>query len=158
LIGLNEHEKNHNLAYLLFTQKMINIAVLIIFFVMNYDKNEIFEQAKSAAVDNELIFIEDVISFLPCDKTTFYRFFTVGSNEYNTIKSLLTKNKVNTKKTLRKKWMDGDNATTQLALYKLCSTDEERKKLQQQYVDHTTKDQPIIPNLYFVDASEPETE
>jgi hypothetical protein len=50
---------------------------------MAYDKNKIFEQAKEAIVKNKLFFIEDIVAFLPCDKTTFYRFFEVNCNEYN---------------------------------------------------------------------------
>ena len=44
---------------------------------------------------------------------------------------------------MRKKWYDSDNATMQMALYKLCSTDVEHRKLQQNYSDITTKGEKI---------------
>jgi hypothetical protein len=66
---------------------------------------------------------------LPCDKTTFYRFFEVESNEYNTIKELLDKNKIEIKNGLRNKWFNGNNPLTQMALYKLIGTEEEYHRI-----------------------------
>ena len=42
---------------------------------MAYDKNKIFEQAKELIEKHKLFFVEDIVALLPCDKTTFYRFF-----------------------------------------------------------------------------------
>jgi hypothetical protein len=66
---------------------------------------------------------------LPCDKTTFYRFFEVESNEYNTIKEGLEKNKIEIKNGLRNKWYNGNNPLTQMALYKLIGTEEEYHRI-----------------------------
>ena len=33
---------------------------------MKYNKEKLFEQAKKAVVKNKLIFIEEIVSFLPC--------------------------------------------------------------------------------------------
>lgn len=44
---------------------------------MAYKKKEIFEQAKKAITEHRLIFVEDVVAYLPCDKTTFYRLFPI---------------------------------------------------------------------------------
>jgi hypothetical protein len=96
-----------------------------------YDKDKLFEQSKSAIEnDEDVIFIEDVISELPCKKTTFYKYFPEDSNELNELKELLAKNKSNTKKGLRGNWRNQlENATLQLALYKLLATEEERNAL-----------------------------
>ena len=56
----------------------------------------------------------------------------------NELRSLLDTNKITLKVNMRKKWSDSDNATLQMALYKLCSTSEEHKKLQQNYTDVTS--------------------
>jgi hypothetical protein len=96
---------------------------------MAYDKNEIYNTAIKAAEENNLYFIEDVVAYLPCDKTTFYRLFPTESNEYNTIKDILTKNKVTQKVKMRKDWSDSENPTLQLALYKTICNDEEAHRL-----------------------------
>lgn len=110
---------------------------------MAYDKNDIFEKAKQAITDNNLYFIEDVVAFLPIVKVTFYDYFPIDSNEMNDIKELLDNNKVTTKVRLRKKLGEGDKAAEILALYKLIATEDERKALSMQHVDHTTKGEQI---------------
>lgn len=96
---------------------------------MAYDRVKIYEQAQELIKTKKLFFIEDVVTLLPCDKTTFYRFFEVESNEYNTIKELLDKNKIDVKNGLRNKWYNGNNPLTQMALYKLIGTEEEYHRI-----------------------------
>jgi hypothetical protein len=111
---------------------------------MAYNTEELYQKAIQAIKENNLFFIEDVIALLPCDKTTFYRHFDVKSNEYNNLKELIEDNRVNQKLKLRKKWADSDNATLQMGLMKLITTDEERKRLATSYMEtkqkHTTVD------------------
>lgn len=102
---------------------------------MAYDKKELFEKTISIIRENKFYFIEDVISKLPCAKPTFYDHFKIDSDEMNTIKEELELNKVNLKSSMRKKWYDSDNATLQIALMKLISTDEERKRISNTYID-----------------------
>lgn len=106
---------------------------------MAYDRSEILEQAKKAISENSLYFIEDVVAFVPCGKTAFYDFFKVDSNEMNDIKEMLDNNKISTKVKLRKKLGEGEKAAEILALYKLIATEDERKALSMQHIDHTTK-------------------
>jgi hypothetical protein len=96
---------------------------------MAYDRIKIYEQALDLIEKKKLFFIEDVVTLLPCDKTTFYRFFEVESNEYNTIKEGLEKNKIEIKNGLRNKWYNGNNPLTQMALYKLIGTEEEYHRI-----------------------------
>jgi hypothetical protein len=96
---------------------------------MAYDRIKIYQQAQELIKTKKLFFIEDVVTLLPCDKTTFYRFFEVESNEYNTIKELLDKNKIEIKNGLRNKWFNGNNPLTQMALYKLIGTEEEYHRI-----------------------------
>ncbi len=110
---------------------------------MAYDREEIFKQAIRIIRDNSFVFfIEDVIGLLPLSKPTFYDFFPPDSNELNEIKELLFGNKVDQKIKLRKQMKNGKSPEI-LALYKLIGTDEERKKLSQSYIDHTTKEESI---------------
>jgi hypothetical protein len=106
---------------------------------MAYKKSKLLETAKEAIEKNNLFFIEDIVAWLPCDKTTFYRHFPVESNEYNTLKGMLEVNKTKTKSAIRAKLFKGNKASELLALYRLIATPEEHQKLNQSYVDHTTK-------------------
>lgn len=123
---------------------------------MAYDKKKIYQQAEEAIKKNNLFFIEDIVAFLPCDKTTFYRFFPTESNEYNTLKDLLDDNKVRTKSSIRAKLWKSEKAAELLALYRLIATPEEHQKLNQSYIDHTSKGQSmkneiIIEGVKFAD-------
>lgn len=60
---------------------------------MAYDRKKIFEQAKEMIVKHKLFFVEDIVSFLPCTKPTFYDFFPPDSNELNELKELLETNR-----------------------------------------------------------------
>ena len=105
---------------------------------MAYDKKKIFEQAKEVIVKHKLFFIEDIVAFLPCDKTTFYRFFEPESNEYNELKGLLETNRVELKVSMRSKWYKSNAPALQMALMKLIATPEELKKLSMNHTDVTT--------------------
>ena len=97
---------------------------------------------------NKLVFVEDITAMIGISDDTYYRLFPIGSDESDNIKQLLQKNKIQLKVALRKKWLDSDNATTQLALYKLCSTETEHRLLQQNYSEVTGKDgAPIASTL-----------
>jgi hypothetical protein len=105
--------------------------------------DKIFEKAKEVIAKHNLIFIEEIVSFLPISKPTFYEYFPIDSNEINELKSLLEDNAVSTKAKLRTKWYESDNPTLQIALYRLTSRDDEHKKLNQSYIDHTSKNEKI---------------
>ena len=90
---------------------------------MAYDKDELEKQALAAIKKNKLIFIDEVVSYLPCSKATFYN---LKLEQLDSIGDLLNENKVDEKVKLRKKWRETDNAALQTNLYKLCSSDEEQ--------------------------------
>jgi hypothetical protein len=96
---------------------------------MAYDRKKIFEQAKEAIEKYKLFFIEDVVAWLPCARSTFWEYFPDKSDEMDTLKELLEKNKVEVKSALRSKWFKGNNPLTQMALYKLIGTEEEYHRI-----------------------------
>jgi hypothetical protein len=96
---------------------------------MAYDRNKIYQQALDLIEKKKLFFIEDVVTLLPISKPTFYEFFEIDSNELNTIKEGLDKNKIEVKNGLRNKWYNGNNPLTQMALYKLIGTEEEYHRI-----------------------------
>src|SRR5690554_7851121 len=122
---------------------------------MAYDRKKIYNQAIDAIKENNLFFIEDIIAFIPCNKDTFYRFFPKGSDEYDTLKRLLEDNKVRTKSSIRAKLFKSQKAAELLALYRLICTPEEHQKLNQQYIDHTSKGEKMQPApIVFYDSDD----
>lgn len=105
---------------------------------MAYDKKKLFNQAKEVIERYKPIFIEEVVAYLPCSKPTFYDYFKVDSNEFNTLKELIEENRVKLKTSMRAKWYKSDTPALQLALYKLASTPDELKKLSMTHNDVTT--------------------
>jgi hypothetical protein len=96
---------------------------------MAYDRKKIFEQAKEAIEKYKLFFIEDVVAWLPIARSTFWEYYPDKSDEMDTLKELLEKNKVEVKSALRSKWFKGNNPLTQMALYKLIGTEEEYHRI-----------------------------
>jgi len=103
-----------------------------------FDKEQLEKQALGAIQsDSDIVFIQDVIAVLPCSSATFYNH---NLEKLETIKDALHKNRIEIKKRLRTNWMRQDeNATMQVALYKLLSNDEEKDSLTMQKTDITTK-------------------
>jgi hypothetical protein len=106
---------------------------------MAYDRKKIFEQAKEMIVKHKLFFVEDIVSFLPCAKPTFYDFFPPESNELNELKGLLETNRTTLKVSMRSKWYTSNAPALQMALMKLIATPEELRKLSMQYIESDNK-------------------
>jgi hypothetical protein len=96
---------------------------------MAYDREEIYNTAIKAIEENNLYFLEDVIAYITCGRSWFYENFKDGMDKMDNIKEALEVNRVNTKVKMRKKWEDSENATLQIGLMKLISTDEEAHRL-----------------------------
>jgi hypothetical protein len=114
---------------------------------MAYDRLKIFEQAKEVIVKHKLFFIEDIVAFLPCDKTTFYSFFKVESNELNELKELLNQNRTELKVSMRSKWYKSNAPALQMALMKLIATPEELRKLSMNHTVQEEVEKPIFNQL-----------
>lgn len=119
---------------------------------MAYDREKIYQQAQAAIRDHNLFFIEDVVAWLPCDKTTFYRFFPTESNEYNTLKRMCGDNKIKTKSGIRAK-LYKEKGSSLIALYKMICTEEERRALSLTYQENK---QEITGQVVIVTADERE--
>ncbi len=104
---------------------------------MAYDRVKLFEQAKKVTIENNLFFIDDIIAYLPCSKSSFYEFYPDGSDELDKLKELLEVNRTTIKVSLRKKWYDSDNATLQMGLMKLIASPEEHRRLSQTHQEHS---------------------
>lgn len=110
---------------------------------MAYDKTKLYDQAKEAIEKNNLFFIEDIVAFIPCGRSWFYENFKDGTDEMDTLKEMLEQNKIKTKSGIRAKLWKSEKAAELLALYRLIATPEEHQKLNQSYIDHTSKGEKI---------------
>jgi hypothetical protein len=120
---------------------------------MAYDRIKIFEQAKEVIVKHKLFFVEDIVSFLPCAKPTFYDFFPPDSNELNELKELLEQNRVTLKVSMRSKWYTSNAPALQMALMKLIATPEELKRLSMNHTDITTNGEKISTTPLIIDLT-----
>lgn len=103
---------------------------------MAYDREKIKKQILSNVEgDMDITTFEDAAATVEPSRKTLYDW---GLHECNNLKSLIAGNKDKVKQNLRKQWRN-ENAspTLQLALYKLLSTDEERKALSMEYRHHS---------------------
>ena len=115
---------------------------------MAFDRDKLYQQAQTAITENNLFFIEDIVAFIPCSKPTFYEYFPIDSNELNNLKGLLEQNKIRTKSAIRAKLYKSPKASELLALYRLICTPEERKMLNQNYIELTGKDgKDLLPKI-----------
>lgn len=96
---------------------------------MAYDKKKLYKQALETAKKKKCFFIEQLVSFMPCAKKTFYELFPIESDESNAIKEILDLNKIEIKSAMYNKWFKSDNPTLQVALMKLIATDNEAHRL-----------------------------
>lgn len=128
-----------------------------------YSRKSIFEQAMQVIEERNLFFVDDVIAFLPCQKTTFYARIKANSDEMNEIRRALETNKVRTKSAIRHRLFNMDNPTAQIALYRMIATQEEREAISMTKMDVTSggdkiAQQPltieIIDNRNQVDAAD----
>ena len=96
---------------------------------MGFKSKDLLAKSLKAIKEKKLFFIEDVVTFLPCTRMTFYNHFPVDSPEMQEIKDALEENRVMIKTSMRNKWYNSNNPTLQIALMKLICSDEERKKI-----------------------------
>lgn len=85
--------------------------------------------------DDNILFIEDVVAACGVSKATFYKYITKGSEEYEQIWAKILDNRIEVKKYIRLKLRLSGKAAELLALYRMICTDEERRIINQQYVE-----------------------
>jgi len=105
---------------------------------MAYNTEELFKTAIEQIKKKRLIFIEDIIAFLPCRKSTFYEHFPNDSDYYKRMFEELEQNRTELKVSMRSKWYKSNSPALQMALMKLIANKDELKRLSMQYSDVTT--------------------
>ena len=89
-------------------------------------RRQILTKAIAQAKKHNLYFITDVVAYISIDRSTFYDWEFHKSDK---LKGVLQDNKICVKVALRKKWLESDNATLNIALYKLVGSNKERRML-----------------------------
>lgn len=111
---------------------------------MAYKTDEMIKRCLDVIKKHKCVFVEDIIPLVPFTKKTFYE---RDLHECDAIKSALENNKIQMKRGLRAKWYNNDNATTQIALYKLIGTDAELERLSiSKHQIETIREQPLFPD------------
>ena len=90
--------------------------------------------------DKKIAFFDHCFGFTSFSRTTGYEY---KLNDSDVIKAAIATNRATAKNYMLNKWIDSDNATLQISAMRLLSDSEERQKLNQSYVDHTTKGKEI---------------
>mgnify|MGYP003619516593 CR=1 FL=1 len=102
--------------------------------------------------EKKIAFLDHAFAFTSFSRSTAYN---NGLDKLDSIKDALRKNRVKAKAYMLNKWIESDNATLQLAAYRLCADTEEHQKLNQQYIDHTSKGEKIQPApIVFYDSDD----
>jgi len=102
----------------------------------HYTDEEIIAKSLLLIKRKGLVFINELISFLPITNFTFY---TRGLNKNKRILRALEKNKVTSKLSMRQAWIDSPNPVLQVSLYKLLATDDELRNLSMQNIEQKTE-------------------
>ena len=118
---------------------------------MAYKKADIIKQSLKVIKENELVFIEEIITFVAFNRATFYNH---GLDKLDTIKKALADNRIKIKAGLRKDWRKSKQPVLQIALYRLLATEIEYDRLILQKVDHTSKGESVKPMNVIVDSLE----
>jgi len=120
---------------------------------MGYNKDELIAKALKILDDDENIYFQlDLADEMGISEATFYN---LKLGQLEAIKEGLVKNKRNLKKKQRSQWMFSENATLQVALYKLNADASEFERLTSQKIDHTTKGEKIeSKNVVKIDLND----
>ena len=114
---------------------------------MAYKTEDLFNTAIEQIKKNKLFFIEDIIAFLPCRKSTFYEHFPNDSDYYKRMFEELETNRVELKVSMRSKWYKSNAPALQMALMKLIATPEELRKLSMNHQVTEEAEKPIFKEI-----------
>lgn len=111
------------------------------------------EQYKSELLkvikNNKIAFFDHCFAFTTFSRSTAYKHDLDKSDD---IRAEINKNKVKAKNYMLNKWIASENPTLQISAFRLLSDSEEHQKLNQSYIDHTSKGEKIeLPPLKFAD-------
>lgn len=116
---------------------------------MVYTAAALEKKALKAIKTHNLVFMAEVYVFAGFCKQTFYNH---GLDELDSIKDALEANRINLKSGMRNLWYTSENATLQVAAYKLIGSEEEADRLSntKQKLEHSGKDGGPIETKQYI--------
>lgn len=90
-----------------------------------WDKENALKLALDLIYTHDLVYVSDVLAYVPFNHDTYYRLFPTGSIEAELIRSALHKNRVDIKLAIRGKLFKSQKAAELIPLYRLMATREE---------------------------------
>lgn len=116
-----------------------------------FTKQQIKDASLEAIKKNRLFIVDDIFAYVQFSRSSFYK---KRLNTDADIIKQIENNKTITRAGMRKKWYDNFNPTTQIALYRLICTKEEREALAYNKHEVTGADgAPLIPKVDEIDIS-----
>ena len=94
--------------------------------IQKFNKDELIELSLAAIKQHELVFISEIIPFLPCSQSTFYNY---KMERLESLKESLSRNRIDLKLKIRHKLLASDNPIALIASYKLFATKDELERL-----------------------------
>lgn len=111
-----------------------------------YEK-ELLEVIKS----KKIAFFDHCFGFTSFSRTTAYDY---KLNESDVIKAAIATNRATAKNYMLNKWIASENATLQIAAMRLLSNSVEHQKMNQSYIDHTSKGDSIKSDIDYSKLSD----
>jgi hypothetical protein len=101
---------------------------------MPYDRDKNIEKVYKLCLETlekeDVTTIEDLVTYLPISKETFYKYYPIDSDEYDIIKRAIEKRKMKTKQLLRKVWKSPHASPAErIFYYKLLANKEEKEAI-----------------------------
>lgn len=91
-----------------------------------YNQEEIKQQLLEAIEREECTSLDDASLFVPCTRATLYNW---GFDKMDDVKEAIQTQRIKAKSGMRKLWRKSDNATLQVAAYKLMASEDELERL-----------------------------
>lgn len=102
-------------------------------------KEQVYNKSIELLKEHDIRYVEELLSYLPISKETFYRYFEVNSNEYDYLKRLISDNVVKKKLELRKKFEESNNPTIMIVNYKLLANEDELRRINDKQIENETE-------------------
>lgn len=123
-----------------------------------YTKETVQRLAIVAVIKENCLFMTDLSAFMPMCRELLYEH---GIHKMDIVKDAITNNKIKVKHSMRAKWYKSENATLNIALYKLISNEDELSRLTMNNIklddglfDGDSKED--LQDLYIGNQPEPE--
>lgn len=104
--------------------------------------DSLVQQCLEIIEKNNILFITDLVAFLPFGRSTFYLY---QLDKSDTLKEAIEKQKIYTKQALRLQWMHSKSPALQIALYRMIATPEEKEAISIQIQQKNSEEQAELP-------------